>query len=454
MNARVRHRDGAALGLLFVVLGSLAGIGAPASAQLSAGPMVGHASETEVTLWVQTTRRGSVQYRYWPEARPGAAALTPPQVAEKSRAYCVHTTVSGLPFGTRYRFAVVFDGKQVEVPHPLRFRTQRHWRWRGPPPDLTVALGSCAYVNDPPCDRPGKPYGGDPFIFETIAAKRPDLMLWMGDNIYYREPDWTSEAAMRARFTKSRGTPRLQRLLATTHHYAIWDDHDYGSNDSDWTFPLRDAALRTFKLFWSNPTYGQREAPGVFSRFTWSDVEFFMLDGRSFRTPNAAPDSPTKTMFGAHQIRWLLDGMSSSIHRFKVIVSGNQVLNPLTPYEAVGRFPNDQRRILTGIRERRISGVLFLSGDRHHAELIRSDAVGYPVYDFTSSPLLSGLHAPGEERENAARVPGTLVTGHRNFGLLRFRGPEDARVVELSCVGAHGQVFWRHVIAASALQPR
>ena len=34
-----------------------------------------------------------------------------------------------------------------------------------------------------------------------------DLMIWLGDNCYYREPDWTSEAHMRYCYAHTRSVP-------------------------------------------------------------------------------------------------------------------------------------------------------------------------------------------------------------------------------------------------------
>jgi alkaline phosphatase D len=58
-------------------------------------------------------------------------------------------------------------------------------------------------------------------------------MVWMGDNIYLREADWSAESSIFRRYTHTRSHPLLQKLLGSTHHYATWDDHDYGPNNSD-----------------------------------------------------------------------------------------------------------------------------------------------------------------------------------------------------------------------------
>ena len=160
------------------------------------------------------------------------------------------------------------------------------WQYRSDPPEMKIALGSCVFINDEPFDRPGKPYGGDYRIFESIQREKPDLMLWLGDNTYLREADWYSRTGIIHRYTHTRNVEEMQALLASTSNYAIWDDHDYGPNDSDHTFRNKQMTLRAFQLFWGNPTYGLEDNGGITSSFEWGDAEFFLLDNRYFRTPN------------------------------------------------------------------------------------------------------------------------------------------------------------------------
>ena len=418
---------------------------------LAAGPMVGHVTETQVSLWVRTAVPARVAFKYWPEGNMDAARGSRTVTTRREDALCTTVTIGSLPFGVRYRFGVAVNGDLASLPYKTGFKTQPHWRWRRPPPDLTVAIGSCAYVNDPPFDRPGKPYGAPDYgIFDSIARAQPDLMLWMGDNIYLREPDWSSASGILDRYKKSRGLPALQPLLAACPHYATWDDHDFGSNNSDWTNPLRDAALRAFKLFWANPGHGLPDAAGVFTRFTWADVEFFLLDDRYHRSPNGAP----RTMWGSRQLDWLGDALVSSEHPFKVIVNGNQVLNGnVGPgVESAAHFKADLTRLLKVIEERRVSGVVILSGDRHHTELLKLGD-GPPIYEFTSSPLLSGLHdkLSPVEASNPLRVPGTLFNAERNFGMLRFTGEGKERAVTFECVDKDGGSQWTRTVKLSEL---
>jgi alkaline phosphatase D len=360
-------------------------------------------------------------------------------------------TLSRLTPGKTYEYALFLDGSEVRRPYSLKFQTQPHWSWRTDPPEFTVAIGSCAYINDPSFDRPGDPYGHDPSIFLEIAEVAPDLMLWLGDNTYYREGDYTP-AMMSRRYAHTRAIPEMQPLLGSVHHYAIWDDHDYGPNNSDRSFVLKGTALEVFKRYWANPTYGLPDVPGVFGKFRWGDTDFFLLDNRYHRTPNRAPIDASKVMFGKEQMDWLIDALTSSFAPFKIVVTGGQVLNEYDFHEMMVNHPHERERLLETIVERDIRGVVFLSGDRHHSELLRlTPEGGYPLHDFTSSPLTSGANPAERELENDLRVEGTLVRT-QNFGTLTFSGPRRDRSVELRTYGADGALLWSHTLNARDLR--
>ncbi len=423
--------------------------------------MVGYGQMTEVLLWVQTAKPASVQYQYWDVAEPTIKRKSIAQRTSEENACVAKTLITGLVPGKKFEYELLIDGKTVTRSYPLRFQTQPLWQWRTDPPEFTVAFGSCAYINDPPWDRPNNTYGGDYGIFAVIARQHPDLMLWIGDNTYLREIDWDTKSGIIHRYAHTRQTPELQSLLGAAHNYATWDDHDYGPNNADRSYHLRSEALETFKLFWANQSYGTDETKGVFSRFTWCDVEFFLLDDRYHRSPNDAPDDALKTMFGKAQLQWLKDALSNSSAPFKIVVNGNQMLNPNGEwYEALPQFSHEYGDLLSYIKTNKISGVIFLSGDRHHTELIQhNDTTFYPLYDFTSSPLTSGLHPlrqkdgnPTQEFSNSLRVPGTLVNDRRNFGMLRFRGTRDERKVILETYDVTGALRWSKEVNANDLK--
>ncbi|HEX9615285.1 MAG TPA: alkaline phosphatase D family protein [Bacteroidota bacterium] len=418
---------------------------------LQSGPMVGYGQMTEVVLWVQTTKPATVQFRYWDLEKPGESALS--RSVSTADANAAKVLIDGLAPGKKFGYELLINGTVVKRSYPLLFQTQPLWHWRTDPPNFTVAIGSCLYINETQWDRPGTPYGSDYEILGVLAGKKPDLMVWLGDNTYYREVDWHTAAGLRHRWTHTRSTPELQPLLGASHNYAIWDDHDYGPNDADRSYRLRTEALENHKLFWANQTYGTEETSGVFGRFEWGDVEFFLLDDRYHRSPNDAPDNAEKTMFGKEQLQWLKDCLVSSRAPFKIVASGNQMLNPSTGGETFYNYRSEYEELLRFIKEQKIRGVVFLSGDRHLTELVvLKDAAFYPLYDYTSSSLTAGLSS-FKDTDNPNMVPGTLVNDAHTFGLLHFSGPRRDRVLTMECWDHTGKLRWKHQIKATELIP-
>ncbi len=416
--------------------------------------MLAYSEMTETAIWVQTTQDAEVQIRYWQKGKPETSRLTPIIRTNAQNDHIALFRLTGLPFGTRFEYELYLNGERVARDYPLEFQTQPHWRWRTDPPEFSFAVGSCAYFNDPIVDRPGRPYGGEYEIFLAIHAKRPDFMLWLGDNIYYVEPDWLTESGMRNRWRKSRQQPELQPLLASTHHYAIWDDHDYGPNDSDASYRLKDVSLKVFSDYFPQIRYGTPETPGCFYRFEWGDVEFFMLDNRTYRTPNKMRTASNRQMLGRAQLEWLKQSLRSSLATFKVIACGGQMINPMVYFEGWGLFPEEQKELIEFIVKERITGVLFLSGDRHMGELLRIiPEGGYPLYELTASPLTAGpAQGHPDEANNPARVEGTWVKGQRHFGFIRVEGKRGDRRLVLSLCDKTGKPLWERTIHEKELR--
>jgi len=436
--------------LLPIVLLALLAVRPVGAGEWTISVMHGFIDQSSMTLWLQAERATRVAVELHSE---GAAAQRR-RFEGATRAeddFTLSLRLAGLEPGTRYRYRVLIDGKTAA--DSGTFTTQPLWEFRSGPPEFAVAIGSCAYLNDR-FSRPGPPWGADYGIFDAIAAKAPELMLWMGDNVYFREPEWTSLEGMSSRYRAYRAAPALRNLLRSTAHLAVWDDHDFGPNDTDGSFPLKGAALEAFKRYWANPSYGLPGVPGIFGLATWGDVDFFLLDNRFHRYPNRYPQTPDKAMFGRAQLGWLKQALVASHATFKVVVAGGQFWNARNRYETFFSYPAESRALAEWLVEQRIEGVLFLSGDRHFAELLRRERPGtYPLYEFTSSPLTARpfRNLPAEERENPELVPETIVT-ERNFGMLRFAGARGDRSVTLEVHASDGRLLWQRRIGAAELR--
>ena len=407
---------------------------------LQSGPMLGYNEMREVLLWVQTKQSAAVKFAYWAKEKPEEKFYTDEIITQKGEAFTARLLADAVEPGTDYAYQLFLNGRAVELAYPTEFKTQELWRWRYDPPAFSVAIGSCSYVNEEVYDRPGKPYGSDYQIFSTIHQKRPDAMIWLGDNIYLREVDWYTRSGILHRYTHTRSLPEMQALLASTHHYAIWDDHDYGPNNSDRSFIHKDQTLEGFRLFWGNPTFGLPGLGGITSYFQYNDIDFFLLDDRYFRSPNKRQTGEA-TMLGKEQLEWLIDALSGSYAPFKMVCIGGQVLNTAPGEENYGdHFKEEQAYLLKRIEEEDIKNVIFVTGDRHHTTMSKYvNARGNTLYDLTVSSLTAGIYEAKEH--NALLVEGTYLPKH-NFGLLEFSGPRLDRKLTIRVLDADGKEQW------------
>ena len=175
--------------------------------------MVGHVSMRSAQLWVQAVGPS----RWWqstcpqPQAKNRLGLSTSPVQTDATSGHTAHITLANLEPGTTYSVKFKLNGKAID--DVLEVSTQVLWDYRMDPPAFSFVTGSCAFINEPKYDRPGTPYGGGYEIFERMADEQPDMMLWLGDNIYLREVDFQSYEGFVHRYTHARQTPEMRRLL-------------------------------------------------------------------------------------------------------------------------------------------------------------------------------------------------------------------------------------------------
>ncbi len=313
--------------------------------------------------------------------------------------------------------------------------------------DFTFLLGSCAMVF-PKWLWPFYPQNKGN-IFVPMRNFQADFMLWLGDNVYYRGREQRSINGMFHRHLVERKRKRMRDFLKSMPQYAIWDDHDFGPNDSEGSFPLKENSCTIQKNFWPNPDYGSQK--GVYTHFRYFDAEFILTDNRFYRT---MPEDSNPTLLGEDQLVWMFNILKNSDATFKFIVTGSQVLNEKNLNESHSHFPAERQRIFDFIRDNKISGVVFLTGDRHHSELLKMNIPNsYPLFDFTCSPL-SGLArhtTKTHEATNPLRVENTLVTEH-NFGKISITGTQGNRICLIQTFDENANIKWEYKIPETDLK--
>lgn len=435
-----------------------------AAGTLVSGPMLGYQAHREALIWVETKNAQTVTLEYQLKGQPGTV-----QRITQSDLRATPAGVQPLKFvlplldpASVYEYALSIDGVKSAFPYPLTFRTRTQWEYRTPPPDFKFIFGSCAYLNDPPYDRPGTPYGKGTAIFGAMAKSGADFMIWGGDNWYLREADFSSASGIWYRYSHDRATPDLQLLYAAMPHYATWDDHDYGSNDANKSFELKDVTLAAFKAYWGNQTWGESDNPGVYGKFFWSDAAFFLMDNRWYRDDDhleASAANGMKTQYGARQRDWLkqslLAAQTLGHFKWKFIVTGGQVITDFGGRsETFAYYPEERADLVNFITQHKITGVIILSGDVHFTELARKKITDSQwLYELTSSPFSSGaasLDAKGRAAD-PHRVEGTLVVD-QNYCTLGLSGPKDARVLTIACHDRTGATLWERTIPETELR--
>jgi alkaline phosphatase D len=428
-------------------------------AQLVSGPMLGIVELRTAKVWVEVKPGSSAVILYWKKGTMNSFKSLEKKTRKEEWFSPLTFDLVGLDVNTTYEYQILINQKIISKPSKAdgTFTTKELWQWRKPAPDFSFITGSCSYFNEPAFDRPGKPYGGDSSIFETMANEKAAFMLWLGDNWYTRDVDYFDRWGLWYRASHDRSSPALKNLLKSTSHIGIWDDHDYGPNDIGTNYILKDESRKVFNSYFPNASAGVN-GEGIYTMYSYGDMDLFLMDDRWWRSADDMKDSvngkpnPAKTLWGKQQLQWLKNSLLYSRAPFKIIATGSQVLNPVSPYDKLLDFPAEYYELMDFLKENKINGVLFLTGDRHHTEIIKVNREGtYPLYDITASPLTSGTHKfDGPEKNNPFRVLG--IDEKQNYARFHFSGERNKRKLNVEFLGIKGEKLGEWSISENDLK--
>jgi alkaline phosphatase D len=394
------------------------------------GPMVGAVTDTDARIWVRLSGEYSVTVDYGRGFELSPLVRTEPIVAMASNDYTAVVTLGGLEPDTEYFYRINVNGvpdRYLRGHPPFRFRTAPE---KGRARTFRVAFGSCPRFQD---DRIQPIWG-------VVEGLQPDLFLWIGDNVY---ADSLDPEIQREEHRRQRDVAGLQGVLHNISHLAVWDDHDFGLNNSDRTNPIRSQALEVFRQYWANPAYGLPDAPGVFFNYGFGAVDFFFLDGRFYRDPDTTP-VPGKTMLGERQFSWLQAELKKSTAVFKVLVSGSAwSVDKGVASDSWTGSRHERDRLFDFIRDNGIGGVILVSGDLHVGELNAipwSQRGGYDLYDLISSPLAQKTPDSWLEQRPEHRIRPVYFQGS-NVGVIDFVFDGSPRVI-YRLFDIHGRSVW------------
>lgn len=281
----------------------------------------------------------------------------------------------------------------------------------------TIALGSCNR-EDLPQD-----------MWEHILVQKPQLWVWLGDNIYGDSEDMS---VMKAKYMRQKYAPEYVQFRKQLPILGTWDDHDYGANDAGKEFSKRAESQALMLDFLDVPQDAPvRKRAGVYQSYTFGpegkQVKVLLLDSRYHRDATIKNPDPrsrylpneTGTILGEAQWQWLEQELESSQADVHLIANGIQVIPEDHGFEKWANFPKERQRLFDLLRKHQVRRPILISGDRHIAEISKIGAPYYdfPIYELTTSGLTHSYNKVGEE-PNRHRV--SKLIGELNFGLIKI----------------------------------
>ncbi len=379
------------------------------AAVLTHGPIVGHTTDTMALIWIRADSLCEMQVRLAPKSRGRTIVSETVRLIGEDN-FCGSAEIRGLSPGTTYSYQVFLNNK--EQPSAVRQEITTFPRALEPS-IIRIGFGHSLRGR------------GDQTIWKAIKAKKPDLFILMGDNIY---SDSTDPAKQRRMYLQFRADRHFRAFGATTPIYAVWDDHDYGADNSDRTQPGKQRSLKTFNEIWPNPKSQAIQEPGIWTRFTVGSAEFFLLDVRYHRSANRDPDGPTKTMLGTEQFTWLKKSLADSSAVFKFPVSGSS-WNCGGPEAWNHTFKFEYDALLAHIAANQIPGIILLGGDQHVCKIAvrpRESWNGYDLHEWMAGQLWNHK----KDREGGY---------FRGFGLITLNTKEKPATARLEFFDHLGQ---------------
>jgi len=401
------------------------------------GPMLGSVTARSVRVWVRTAEESRVVvsvYKQGKRRRKMPVSVTE-TFSDADEDYTTVSVLDGLEPDTRYAYEVVIDGVSVSGEDLPGFRTLPD---EMEPARFQIAFGGGSGYT-PKNER----------MWTTIKKYDPLVFMTLGDNVYVDLPqipgpfhDYT--------YYRRQSRPEWRELVASTPVYAIWDDHDAAINDS-WLGPYRNLPelklpmLEHFRINWNNPGYGDADWPGVWHRLSIADVDFFLLDGRTYRTN---PFEKNPTMLGPAQKAWLFEQIKRSRATFKVIISpvSWSFLAKKDSLDTWSGFKEERNEIFDFLDVNNISGVFLLAADRHRSEVwVHQRENAYPLYEFSSSQL-TNVHTHPIIDESLYGYNET-----NSFGLLDFNTQREDPEVQFKIINIEGEEVYSIPVTKSQL---
>ncbi len=335
----------------------------PEQAHLTHGPIVGAVTNTDARVFARTNDSAQVELVVGENETLTDGIKLPAQTTRAENDFTTFFSLTKLKPATIYYLDIVVNGISQLTPPLPRFKTF-------PNPDENVSF---KFVVLSDLHAPIADVG----TFKTAANENPDFVILGGD---FGPGNVDTLFEKRAAYKKlynptdtSTWTPSfVSQILYRFPVAHIWDDHDFGKNNANKSYPFKAASYQALTEYF--PVYPLSQY-GDWQKFSYAQADFFMLDSRSQRDPNGTPDGPETSMLDGNklgaqgQLEWLKQGLLNSKAKWKFIVSPVVFNKTFEKLDSWYGFQYERSELLKFIQDNSITGVIVLSGDAHMGAL-------------------------------------------------------------------------------------
>ncbi len=483
----------------------------------------GGVTEGSARFWVRLSGPGTVQIQLSQSADFASPILSTQESVLEAGNYAAIVSAQGLQADRKYYYRALVDG----IPH-TRIGSFHTFPSPGTASNFTFAFGSCQQGSP---FVPGSARGG---VFREVVRANPKFFLQLGDWGYPDTTDNIPEDSTFFSYDYSRvqssylertvpGYPMDSLMLIAPINY-MYDDHDFLNNNSSATsasfsIPVRpspygtdfiareinafpEGRLNSIRGYKENmPTYPLvNESRGIYHKFTYGNVDVFMLDLRAQRSPNQhslrkntvtqrwefVPPAGHSIIgrnnapgLGQSQLDWFLGELQASTATWKFVVStvpfnvsqigallagiflqDSLITLPGVPIPVSAifaameltdkwcGFPQDAQAVLDFVNANNIKNVIVLSGDQHTAAIDDGANAGFPEImagglDITNSRIIALFEAFGLHIWNKGGQGITTNEFNNAYGKINVFG-EDS--VQLQLIDEFGTMFAAHTV--------
>ncbi|HMF85907.1 MAG TPA: alkaline phosphatase D family protein, partial [Nitrospiraceae bacterium] len=336
----------------------------PAVAQvLTHGPVVGGVTDSGGNVFLRTDQAAAVVVQYSTDPHFATFSVSDSHTTHSTSDFTANVPLTNLSAETTYYLRVLVNGvlQSSAPPYPsftsfAPIGTSRSFTF--------VVLADFFNVSN--LDR-------DVETFQHASERNP-AFAFIGGDFDHRNP--VTLAAKRKMFKDlyNPNAPHMSGfvplILQKTPIIHQWDDHDAGENNCDRTYLGWNLSQRVFQEY--VPTYPLPSVtPGIWQKFSYAQVDFFVLDCRSQRDPDNDVDDSNKSMLDGNnlgtngELQWLKDGLLASTAKWKVIFTSVVTNTATKPSDGWAGFQTEWNNLRDFINTNQIQGILFISGDLH-----------------------------------------------------------------------------------------